>query len=147
MKKFNINQGSGSSNEREKNGTLINSIVPGLYNVWGKRWDLPPTPSKTAGIFAYTINQITRIYRLENQINMTMECRVGHYYVDIALFDERRKLAIEVDYPGKIIDTKRDQYLQRRGWIVVHVSVKVIDREPVKAARQIINVFLKKEAN
>lgn len=146
MKKIKVKQ--GWFNEKKQNGTTINSIVPGLPNVWGQRWDLPPAPSRTAGIFACTINRLTRMYRLENQINMTMECRVGPYFIDIALFNETMKMAIEVDFPGKIIDTKRDRYLQNRGWIVHHISVDIIDqeREKVERARQIINSFVITEA-
>ena len=65
------------------------------------------------------------------------EVRVGKCYVDFAIAAGGRKRAIEIDgarYHTDIIrEQKRDEYLQERGFEVLHIMAWKLWREPRRA--------------
>lgn len=91
--------------------------------------------------FPFTI--VTSMGRWFGKENMRREVCVGRYYVD---FGNDIKRAIEVDgkewHKDIVKDQKRDEYLERNGWRVLHIRASDISANPDAVQRRVIKFLV-----
>lgn len=74
---------------------------------------------------------------------MQREVRVGGFYVDFAFIDSYSKKAIEIDgsdyHKDVVKESERDQYLNDRGWYVLHIPAMDLYRQPGRVQQKVMN--------
>lgn len=73
---------------------------------------------------------------------MHREVRVGAYYVDFAFMDAYSNKAIEIDgrefHQDIVKEAERDNYLNERGWSVMHVAAMDLYRQPGRVQQRVL---------
>ena len=73
---------------------------------------------------------------------MHREVRVGPYYVDFAFMDAYSNKAIEIDgaewHVDIVKEAERDNYLNERGWSVMHIQAAELYRNPGRVQRRVV---------
>lgn len=85
-------------------------------------------------------------YRLRRE-NIQREVRVGAMYIDFASIDRFSKKAIEIDgrnfHRDIVREQRRDDYLYRRGWIVLHIQASDLYRNPKETKKRVMKFLAK----
>lgn len=84
--------------------------------------------------------------RIFRKYNVRRELQVGRYYVDFGSIKNHRKKAIEIDsayyHQNIVAEQERDDYLHEHGFLIMHVRVIHIYRQPKDVKKKVVQ-FLK----
>lgn len=73
---------------------------------------------------------------------MRREVRVGGFFVDFAFVDAYSKKAVEIDgsdyHQDVVREAERDEYLNERGWHVLHISAMDLYRQPGRVQQKVL---------
>lgn len=129
---------------------MITSMEKKKFNLWVT----PPKPSKTQmRLYEEMVRQCRNVYEIYEGPAHEYRCDYipkrdaferRSYWIDIALFLNGYKFAIEVNGPWKKkVDDKRKERLKAMGWVIIDVPVRYIDKDVKRTASYILDYITK----